>query len=362
MDLNNLLHPKYYFSSNHTKIEFDKIFSNQWIFVAMEEDLSDNNMFITLSIFNYPIVIQNFKGEIKAFQNICPHRFNLIQTERTGKRPFVCQYHSWSFDCNGKPNTKSLKSLYDVESESFGKVCVKNISLEKVGKFYFINLSKKPSDIKEYLGGFYEKLLEISSSITDRFYFDDDFQKVNWKVIVENVIEAYHCPSIHKDTLFGMGFCSVPENNQVYVSGHSVADYPKNNDFAVNKMLKYLENRTFKHNTFRHYFIFPNLLISSTEGTSIYVGNVLPNNESSTILRKRFYDVKFHDDFVPNKSIHNAFLEMVKTSINSILFEDKVILEQVQKNLEFVNDKYILGNQEQRIVQFHNHYTTLINE
>ena len=42
----------------------------------------------TLEIFDYPILIQNFKGEIKAFENICPHRFNKIQTETRGKGLF----------------------------------------------------------------------------------------------------------------------------------------------------------------------------------------------------------------------------------------------------------------------------------
>jgi phenylpropionate dioxygenase-like ring-hydroxylating dioxygenase large terminal subunit len=329
--MSNLIKPIYYSDSKHTKIEFDKIFSNQWVFAAMEDDLLENNSFITLSLFGYPIVIQNFKGQIKAFQNICPHRFNLIQTKITGKRPFVCTYHRWSFDSEGRPNKKSLLSKFDVESDQFKKACVKGIKIEKVGKFFFINLSNSPITINKYLGDFYSKLLEISSALSSKHFFEDDKQNANWKVIIENVLEAYHCPSIHQTTLFGMGYCVLPETNQQFDLGHSMADYPKNIDFKEESKLRYLEKRVFKHNSFRHYFIFPNLVISSTEGKSIYIGNILPINQNSTLLRKRYFDIQFTDTTLEKKVIHKAFLEMVKTSINSILKEDKELLEQVQR-------------------------------
>lgn len=360
MDLNKLIAPSFYNDSNQERVEFEKIFSKQWIFAAMEDDLPENNMFLTLNVFKYPIVLQNFNGIVKAFENICPHRFNLIQTDTIGKKPFFCQYHSWSFGADGKPKKSALKHIYDTDSEKFKNACVKNITLEKVGKFYFINISNNPIPIKEYLGLFYDKLFEISYAISSKFYFDDDLQNVNWKIVVENVIEAYHCPSIHHDTLYGMGFCRISENNQQYDKGHSVADYPKNDDFKINKSLSYLENRVFKHDTFRHYFIFPNLLISSTEGTSIYIGNVLPISSDKTTLRKRFYDVNFIQGFQPKNSIHTAFLEMAKTSINTILKEDKEILENIQKNMPFVKHEYILGNKEQRLIYFHNHYIETI--
>jgi choline monooxygenase len=360
MELESLIASDFFVSQKHTNIEFKKIFSTQWIFAAMEDELSENNMFLTINIFDYPIVLQNFKGVVKAFENICPHRFNLIQTEKTGKRPFVCEYHSWSFDADGMPLKRPLKEMYDTEGQDFKKACVRSIKLEKVGKFYFINLSNNPENIKDYLGVFYNKLIEISDIITNKYYFEDDYQKINWKIIIENVIEAYHCQSIHKETLMNMGFCSIPEKNQIYDKGHSVADYPKLEGFMANKMLSYLEKRVFKHDSFRHFFIFPNLLISSTEGTSIYVGNILPINAKKTILRKRFFDIKFEENFEPKKSIHNAFLEMVKTSINSILLEDKKILEQVQKNMKFAKNTYVLGNQEDRIKKFHSFIKKLI--
>lgn len=362
MSMIEIIKSKNYFKPKFQKKEFNKIFKKSWIFSAMEDELLESNNFVTLEIFGYPIVLQNFKGEIKAFENICPHRNNKIQTEKCGRRPFVCQYHNWAFDSSGKPEKRPLRQLYETESESFNKIEVRNLKVEKVGKFIFVALASNNQPIKDYLGVFYDQLLEISFGIKNKYFFEDSTQNANWKLIIENVLEAYHCPSIHSESLFAMGFCSIPENNQTFFNGHSVADYPKKHDYVEKKILGYLENRVYKHNSFKHFFIFPNLLISSTEGKSIYIGNILPQYQGSSILRKRFYDIKFQSEFEPKEIIHNAYLEMVKTSINKILEEDKVILEQIQKTLVHTKNIYKLSNQEQRILFFHQHYNKLFSD
>ena len=356
-----LIHPKFYFGDGSQEIEFEKIFSKNWFFAGMLSDFPENNAFITLNLFGYPIVIQNFNGELKAFQNICPHRFNKIQTDSKGVGFFFCRYHNWSFDKDGQVKSLPKKNSFDLNSDEFKCLKVKSLKLEIVGKFVFVSIDLNVLPLKSYLGDFYGKLLEISDTLDYDFYFDDDQQNINWKLIVENVIEAYHCPAIHHNTLFNMGFCKISEVNNIYHKGHSVADYPKSeNHESGNKLLKYLENIKFKHSSFRHYFIFPNLLISSTEGTSIYIGNILPISSEKSILRKRFYSPKFIEGYIPKETIHKAFLEMVKTSINQILDEDKVVLEQVQKNIPFIDSTYFLGGEECRINDFHNKYLGLI--
>ena len=361
MSNKNLIHPKYYFGDDSKQLEFDNIFSKNWIFAGMISDFEKNNSFVTLNIFNYPIVIQNFNGEIRAFQNLCPHRFNKIHSESHGVGIFMCPYHNWSFDKNGNVKTIPKKQLFNLNEDNFNCLKVKSLKLEIVGKFVFISLSQEVLPLINYLGKFYEKLEQISNALEYNFYFEDDNQNINWKLIVENVVEAYHCPAIHRNTLFNMGFCRVSEVNNEYDNGHSVADYPKSENFEKeNNFLKYLENIVYKHNSFRHYFIFPNLLISSTEGTSIYVGNILPISSESSILRKRFYSPKFKEGFIPKEPIHKAFLEMAKTSINQILKEDKIVLEQIQNNIPFAEQTYFLGKEECRINAFHEKYLELI--
>ena len=358
---NELIHPKYYFGNDTKQREFEKIFSKNWFFAGMVTDLIENNSFITLDIFDYPVVIQNFNGELQAFQNICPHRFNKIQTGPKGVRLFMCRYHNWSFDKKGEVKSLPRKNSFDLTSDEYRCLRVKPLKLAIVGKFIFVSINPDVSTINEYLGEYYSKLVGVSDALDFNFYFDDDLQNINWKLIVENVVEAYHCPAIHQNTLFNMGFCRISEVNNHYQNGHSVADYPKSENFDVgNKLLKYLDNIEYNHSSFRHFFVFPNLLISSTEGTSIYVGNILPVSSERSILRKRFYSPKFKDGYVPKGTIHTAFLEMVKTSINQILAEDKIVLEQIQSNIQFVDQTYFLGSEESRIKDFHKRYLELI--
>jgi phenylpropionate dioxygenase-like ring-hydroxylating dioxygenase large terminal subunit len=59
-------------------------------------------------------VLQNFKGEIRAFANICSHRFNRIQTEPRGNRPLMCAYHGWNFDESGFPRGMPRREGFDL--------------------------------------------------------------------------------------------------------------------------------------------------------------------------------------------------------------------------------------------------------
>lgn len=356
-----LIHPKFYIGKVIEELEFEKIFSKNWVFAGMTTDLAEKNSYVTLNIFEYPVVIQNFNGELKAFQNICPHRFNKIQSDSRGIGFFMCSYHNWSFDKDGMVKSLPRKNSFDVTSEQYKCLKVKPLKLAIVGKFIFVSINSDVVSIEEYLGDFYSRLVEVSDALDFNFYFDDDLQNINWKLIIENVVEAYHCPAIHQNTLFNMGFCRISEINNHYQNGHSVADYPKSENYNEgNKLLNYLDNIEFKHSSFRHYFVFPNLLISSTEGTSIYVGNILPISSEKSILRKRFFSPKFKDGYAPKEAIHKAFLEMVKTSINQILNEDKIVLEQIQSNIQFVDQTYFLGTEEARISDFHKKYLELI--
>ena len=84
------INPEYYHLPEVFKTEQEKIFKKVWNFVAFTYDLQNENDFVTLTIDSAPIVIQNFKGQIKAFSNIFSNRFSLLQTEKKGNRRLFC--------------------------------------------------------------------------------------------------------------------------------------------------------------------------------------------------------------------------------------------------------------------------------
>ena len=48
-------------------------------------------------------MVQNFQGELRAFDNVCLHRGAELQWETEGVRPLTCRYHGWGYDAGGEP-------------------------------------------------------------------------------------------------------------------------------------------------------------------------------------------------------------------------------------------------------------------
>ncbi len=95
------MHPKYYLSQEIFDREQSKIFRKAWVFAGLKSFLPKHNSFITRKIVGIPVVIQNFNGELRAFENVCLHRSAPLQQGFTGTRPLVCPYHAWSYDSSG---------------------------------------------------------------------------------------------------------------------------------------------------------------------------------------------------------------------------------------------------------------------
>ncbi|MDG3443022.1 Rieske 2Fe-2S domain-containing protein [Nitrospirillum amazonense] len=50
-----------------------------------------------------PVVVQNFQGALKAFRNVCSHRYALIHDQPCGRGLLRCPYHGWVYDAAGVP-------------------------------------------------------------------------------------------------------------------------------------------------------------------------------------------------------------------------------------------------------------------
>lgn len=356
-----------YFDDGHFELEKDKVFSRNWIFACLLQEVASNNDFATLDIAEMPIVIQNFKGEVKAFLNVCTHRFNKIQIENFGRRALTCGYHCWSFDKNGFPFFIPKKDKFQelqndaILHESF---CLKEYKTEICGNFVFVSLlDENPIDLKTHLGSHYDILLNISSHIGDRTHYGAINHKANWKILVENVLECYHCSTVHKESLYGkLGIGTKAIDEIQYCESHSSCHFPKiqkRTDEKKRKALKFLDDRPFQHDSFYHIYIFPNLVISSTEGASFYVGQLSPLGPKETSLKVRFLEPRLDYSNVSPAIREILAEESVKLGYE-ILEEDRAILENIQLGIERTNSPGSINEEEIRIKFFFEKYLNVI--
>ncbi len=197
----------FYTDENIFALEQQQIFEQLWFCAARGTDLPDPGSFRTVQVGRESVLLtRNRRGEVRAFFNVCRHRGAQICTEQAGqtKRAFQCPYHAWTYDLDGKlvaaPN---LTKMPDVDRTEFG---LRTIAVREWLGYVWVCLADEPPSFEDTVAGAVaERLGDLESiehydvanlSVGRRIVYD---VKANWKLIIENFMECYHCATIHPE-------------------------------------------------------------------------------------------------------------------------------------------------------------------
>jgi choline monooxygenase len=356
-----LIKPQAYYEDSILDEEIDKVFLSRYQFVCMTADLAKHRDFATLTIPGLAAVVQNFNGQLKAFHNVCSHRFNLIQWEERGNRPLTCRYHGWSFDADGNP--VGDKACRVIAGETTREALrLKRLKVEVCGKFVFVGGESIRHSLREQLGDYMEVLERLSASIGQEIYYGHVAHAANWKLLVENVLECLHCSRVHPETFVArLGVGRIPAEQVVFSGANSSFHAPADHSARNSKMkyLSHLERRNLRHESFYHIHIMPNLFIASSEGMSFYVGHAIPEQSGQTSLKVRYFEpeINFSDQEKKLQEMINE--KSVKLGLQ-ILEEDRLILENVQRGIRVANLSGALDREEIRIGNFMQCYHSMM--
>ena len=216
------------------------IFEHSWFCAAHASDLPEPGAFRTVQIGRENIIVtRDRNGVAQAFLNVCRHRGARICLEEQGsvKRTFRCPYHAWSYGLDGKlvaaPN---LATMPDIDRTEYG---LHRVNVREWLGYVWVSLADEPPSFEEDVVGAATRRLgdpeaisryQVDSlTIGRRITYD---VAANWKLIVENFMECYHCATIHPELVdvlpeFSRGFAA-----QYYV-GHGAEFGPAIEGFTV---------------------------------------------------------------------------------------------------------------------------------
>ncbi|KAM5343356.1 hypothetical protein ACJ41O_011893 [Fusarium nematophilum] len=206
--------PKFY------DLERRAVFSKTWLIVSHTSQFATPGQYALYEVAGYPFfVIRDRQGNINAFLNVCRHRAFPIVHQETGKATVLsCKYHGWSYGLKG--NLAKAPRFDTVPEGQFNKdefsLYKLHLHIDQLG-FVWVNLdaSEKPSVSWEEQFKDIDTQERITSAYNmDDYVFDHTWSlegcNFNWKTLVENYNECYHCPTAHpgiaphinKDTKF----------------------------------------------------------------------------------------------------------------------------------------------------------------
>ena len=181
-------------------LDMQEIFEKEWLFAGMACEIPAKGNFMTLEIGDNPIVIvRGGEGQIHAFYNVCRHRGSRLCTKEKGKvAKLVCPYHQWTYELDGRLLFAGSDMGTDFDLNQFG---LKPVSVRTAGSFMFINLSDNPPAIDDFLVTL-EHYLEPYQMDNVKVAVESSIvEQCNWKLVIENNRECYHCNGSHPELL-----------------------------------------------------------------------------------------------------------------------------------------------------------------
>jgi Rieske 2Fe-2S family protein len=196
----------YYIDQSVYDAEQQKIFARQWICIMRTADLAEPGSFKTFDLAGESIIVtRDQEHRLGAFLNVCRHRGSRICVEPAGqRRAFQCPYHAWTYALDGRlTGAPNMTAMADFEPAEFGLLTV---HLREWLGYAWLCLAEQPPSFGD----------TVVSQVTERFgdertidlYTLDKLAvgrtiaydvKANWKLIVENFMECYHCATLHPE-------------------------------------------------------------------------------------------------------------------------------------------------------------------
>lgn len=203
---------EFYTSDAVFAAEQAEIFEYSWICAVRAADLAEPGQFKKVQIGRESVlVVRGRDGLLRAFLNVCRHRGAQVCTESEGqvRRTLRCPYHAWTYALDGKlvaaPNIAALTDNTGAAIDRYRYGLVPVALAEWLG-YAWVCLADVPPSFEETVVG--EVTLRLGDAAPIDRYGLEGLQlghrivydvAANWKLIVENFMECYHCSSIHPE-------------------------------------------------------------------------------------------------------------------------------------------------------------------
>ena len=342
--------PHHYLSGEVFARERAKLFRKLWIFAGLRTMLDRHNDFITRDVAGVPVVVQNFNGDLRAFENLCLHRGARLQWEPAGRRPLLCRYHGWGYNVAGAPENIPLHDeLYRFAPAERDGLRLRRYALTVVGNLVFINLDPNPMSFDAQFTPEFIASMASSSNAYDSEVMMTTFRgRFNWKLAYENLRDANHPRFVHAQSLAkNVEFAArVDPVLDAAVCDSAGAQPPAGRDAtlrrfsfggpeaALGKNIAYRWRENVRRwgvdDAYFNWLAYPNLHIASSDGGhSFTIEHHVPVSPDRTDIEIYWMTAKKKQDYASSSAVLASLMHGSKRVVG----EDVQVMEAVQAGL-----------------------------
>lgn len=179
------------------QFDLEAIFARSWLMAGMECEVPGAGSYLAFNVGQWPVIVVRDKaGEIRAFHNSCRHRGSILCQPGHGSAPkLVCPYHRWTYDLDGSLFAAGrMPDGFDKSTHGLTP-----IALRRVAGAIFVCLADDPPEFDSFAQSFAEYAGPLDFSNLKLAATDTLVEQANWKLVMENARECYHCATGHPE-------------------------------------------------------------------------------------------------------------------------------------------------------------------
>ena len=313
---------RYYYDADVYEREKAAIFYRNWWYAGHISQLVEAGSYFTVNIHQQSVfVVREKSGGLRGFYNVCQHRGHEL-LKGTGKTAnIVCPYHAWTYGHDGAliaaRNTQRLKGFNKCDFS------LKSVRVEEFCGLIFVNLDPDAVSLKSQSDELEDEIRRYCPQVDELVFAQRDTYDVacNWKTMVDNFLECYHCHVAHKD------FVDLVDMSSYRTKTHGIYSA------QISGAVRSTENSAFNFEKgevdfgYAGWFLWPNLTIWIYPGdANISVLQMTPAGIERTI--------EFQDWFLPKPEPGRQHRDAMAYQKDVLQPEDVALCESVQRGLK----------------------------
>jgi glycine betaine catabolism A len=179
--------------------DFDvaKVLGRAWLMVGFEAELPTVGSYLATTIGEDRILLVRGRDRvIRGFHNTCRHRGSQICADGAGQMAkLVCPYHQWTYELDGRLVAAPRMPANFVPSEHR----LATIGVGVAGGCVYVSLSEHAPDFAPFSDALEPMLAPFGLSDAKLAHQSVLMEQANWKLVMENARECYHCAVSHPE-------------------------------------------------------------------------------------------------------------------------------------------------------------------
>jgi len=313
---------RYYLDDAVMEQEKEAVFYRNWWYAGHQSQLRESGCYLTVQVCDQNIiVIRDRNGELNAYFNVCQHRGHELLAGSGKVRTITCPYHAWSYGLDGELKAaRNTEKMVDFDKCQFA---LKPVQVEVFCGLVFVNLDLDAAPLGQQAADLETEIREFCPRVDEVVFAQRDYFDVasNWKILVDNFLECYHCHPAHKD------FVNLVDMNSYTTTVHDIYSSHVSKAAATTESSAYHFEKGEVDFGYAGFYLWPNQTIWIYPGEpNISVLQMIPDGAGRTI--------EYQDWYLPNPQPSQQQLDAMDYQRDVLQPEDVGLCESVYRGLQ----------------------------